>query len=123
MVKWETLAKVLLVVIVIVTCLWILSTVFGFLYDAVFAWWLEPLQDLVGAVQDVVLDVYNAAYEVTDNVVAAISPGGVPLGLDGRTDNVTLGEGLVTGIVTTLGNVANWFLNLFGFVAQGTTGS
>ena len=102
-----TAAKVILAIILIIVAVWaiawVLSSVAVWLYDLVFAWWLDPIVIQFEEFGDWA---YNTVYTVTDDIGTALG------GLGG-----TVETNLVTGIVNTVGNFANdlvnWFVGLF----------
>lgn len=106
-----TKALIIIVAIIVIVAIaaWLLSMVAVWLYDLTMGWWLDPILDMTESVLD---DAYNTMYNVVDDIGTAL--GGTGFVSD---DVFTVGENLVTGIVTTLGTVANdfvsWFYNLF----------
>ncbi len=99
----STAVKVIVVIIAIIIIVafvaWLLSAVAVWLYDLALGWWLDPIINTVEQFGDWA---YNTVYTVTDDIGTAL--GGV---------GGTVETNLASGIVNTVGNAANDFINWF----------
>ena len=104
-------AKWVLILVVALLIIWVVAMFVTGVYDLLFAWWINPLQDFFGVVESGLDQVYNNIYQVVDGI-------GTELGGLGGTVETNLASGIVITLGTAANDFINWFVGLFAQANQ-----